>query len=122
MRIINIHHVSIIVADTARSLTFYRDIFELAVSGTRPELGFRGAWLDVGEQQIHLLEVPNPDGLEGRPEHVGCDRHLALIVEDIDSLTQRLQQAGIAYTKSRSGRNAVFCRDPDGNGIELIAS
>jgi len=121
MNVKKIHHVSMMVVDTTRSLAFYRDILGLPVAENRPELDFGGAWLDVVEQQIHLLELPNPDSCDGRPEHVGRDRHLALSVEGLDELVQRLEQAGIPYTKSRSGRNAVFCRDPDGNGIELIA-
>ena len=27
----------------------------------RPDLGFPGAWLQLGAQQIHLLELDNPD-------------------------------------------------------------
>lgn len=27
---------------------------------------------------------------------------------------------GIPYTRSRSGRTALFCRDPDGNALEFI--
>ena len=32
----------------------------------------------------------------------------------------RLEAAGIPYTESRSGRQALFCRDPDANALELI--
>jgi glyoxylase I family protein len=35
-------------------------------------------------------------------------------------LCARLDVAGIPYTLSRSGRRAIFCRDPDGNALELI--
>jgi len=115
-----IHHVSLIVADTERSLTFYRDLLGLTLDRHRPELGYPGAWLWIGEQQIHLLELPNPDPLQGRPPHGGRDRHLALTVKDLDALIARLEQAGIAFTRSRSGRRAIFCRDPDANALELI--
>ena len=116
-----IHHVSLLVSDTGRALTFYRDLLGLAVI-ERPPLGFPGAWLAIGEQQLHLLELPNPDAESGRPEHVGRDRHLALVVDGLDELVQRLCDAGIAVSKSKSGRNALFCRDPDGNGVELVAA
>ncbi|HBH36209.1 MAG TPA: glyoxalase, partial [Gammaproteobacteria bacterium] len=79
-----------------------------------------GAWLKVGDQQIHLLELPNPDPLENRPPHGGRDRHVALAVADLSLIRQRLDEAGIDYTMSRSGREALFCRDPDANAIELI--
>ncbi len=117
---IRIHHVSLIVADTERSLAFYRGLLGLTLDRQRPDLGYPGAWLWVGDQQIHLLELPNPDPLEGRPQHGGRDRHLALTVENITSLALRLEQAGIAFTRSRSGRRAIFCRDPDGNALELM--
>jgi len=116
----SIHHVSLIVADTERALAFYRDLLGLAVDPDRPDLGYPGAWLRVGDGQIHLLELPNPDPLEGRPAHGGRDRHLALAVDDIDWLIKRLEAAEIPFTRSRSGRRALFCRDPDANALELV--
>lgn len=115
-----LHHVSLIVSSTARSLSFYRDLLGLEPSAKRPDLGFPGAWLDVGEQQIHLLELPNPDPTEDRPSHGGRDRHLALLVGDLAVVMGRLDDAGIPYSLSRSGRRALFCRDPDSNAVELI--
>ncbi|HSO81096.1 VOC family protein [Thiocapsa sp.] len=115
-----IHHVSLIVADTARALAFYQGILGLELAPERPDLSFPGAWLWVGDQQIHLLELPNPDPVAGRPEHGGRDRHLAMRVSGLDAVTARLDAAGFSYTLSRSGRRALFCRDPDGNALELI--
>ncbi len=118
--ITRIHHVSLLVADTGRALAFYKDILGLEMA-SRPDLGFPGAWLQVGAQQIHLLELTNPDPVAGRPEHGGRDRHVAFAVDDLAALNQRLDTAGIPYTRSRSGRPAIFCRDPDGNAVELVA-
>lgn len=120
-RFVTLHHVSLVIADTDRSLAFYRDLLGMAVSADRPDLGFPGAWLEVGEgRQIHLLELANPDPVEGRPEHGGRDRHVALLVEGLVELRERLEAAGLPFTMSRSGRAALFCRDPDGNALELI--
>ena len=118
--ILGIHHASLLVTDTARALGFYRDLLGLEVMAERPDLGFPGAWLRVGAQQIHLLELPNPDPLSGRPAHGGRDRHLALHVADLEVLASRLEAAGIPYTRSRSGRAALFCRDPDANALEFL--
>jgi glyoxylase I family protein len=118
--ILSIHHVSVIVADTTRALRFYRDTLGLDVDPGRPDLGYPGAWLWIGAQQIHLLEVPNPDPVAGRPAHGGRDRHLALHVRGLDTLRERLDARGLSYTLSRSGRKALFCRDPDGNALEFI--
>jgi len=119
--IIDLHHVSLIVADTERALGFYRDVLGLEVVSARPDLGYPGAWLKVGGYQIHLLQLPNPDPSLGRPEHGGRDRHLALCVQDYQGLIDTLDAAGIPYSASRSGRKALFCRDPDGNALEFIA-
>jgi glyoxylase I family protein len=45
-----------------------------------------------------------------------------MAVRDLEALSRRLEGAGVALTRSRSGRRAIFCRDPDGNAIELIES
>ena len=41
-------------------------------------------------------------------------------VDSIDQLKASLIQANIPYTASKSGRKALFCRDPDGNALEFI--
>jgi glyoxylase I family protein len=117
---IRLHHASLLVADTARSLEFYCGLLGLEVDPGRPGLGYPGAWLNLDGGQIHLLELPNPDPVEGRPVHGGRDRHTALLVEGFEALRHRLDAAGVSYTLSRSGRRALFCRDPDGNALELI--
>ena len=114
------HHVSLVVADTIKSVAVYTQILDLEVCADRPELAFAGAWLQVGDQQIHLLEVPNPDPIDNRPEHGGRDRHLAMTVENLAMIEKRLESKGISFTRSKSGRAALFFRDPDGNGLELI--
>ena len=115
-----LHHVSIIVSDTERALGFYRGVLGLETDDRRPDLGYPGAWLQLGEAQIHLLELPNPDPIEGRPAHGGRDRHFALTVAELAPVMQALEEAGIAYTLSRSGRRALFCRDPDANAVEIM--
>lgn len=120
-RFMGIHHASVLVADKERSLAFYRDLLGLEVDSSRPDLSFGGAWLDVGGgQQIHLLELPNPDPVDSRPIHGGRDRHTALLVRDLDEIAASLEGAGVSCAWSRSGRRALFCRDPDGNTLELI--
>jgi len=74
----------------------------------------------VGAGQIHLLQLPETNRPAVLPEHGGRDRHVALNVADLDALATVLESAGISYTRSRSGRRALFCRDPDGNAIELV--
>ena len=117
----SIAHASFLVTDVAASLVFYCDVLQLHLNEQRPNLAFEGAWIDIGSsgQQIHLMKLPNPDSKDGRPEHGGRDRHIALVVENIAKLEYRLTDANIEFTRSKSGRAAFFCRDPDGNALEF---
>jgi glyoxylase I family protein len=115
-------HASIIVENTEVSLQFYHGILGIPINYQRPDLGYPGAWLQIGMQQIHLLELDNPDPVNGRPPHGGRDRHIAIAVDNIIALQNRLDKAGVKYTVSKSGRRALFVRDPDGNACEFIQS
>jgi len=117
--IIKLHHSSLLVADTQSSLKFYCDILGLKQLD-RPDFPYDGAWLDLGLQQLHLLELPNPDPTTGRPDHGGRDRHVAFNVLNLDVLKETLENNNIPFTLSASGRRALFCRDLDGNALEFI--
>ncbi len=117
---IAIHHTSYIVADIERAKHFYHDILGLDVDDSRPDFSFDGLWLNINEsQQIHLLCIENPDSSE-RPEHGGRDRHTAFKVKQLSLVQMHLDEHKIAYTISQSGRKALFCRDPDGNTLEIM--
>ena len=118
--VMSLDHCSLIVADTGKALEFYKGILDLEVDESRPDIGYPGAWLQVGSSQIHLLEVPDPYAQAVRPEHGGRDNHVALRVSALEEIIRRLQAAGIGYSRSKSGRAALFCRDFDGNAIELV--
>ena len=117
-----IDHVSLLVSDADRACRFYAEVLGLSVL-PRPDLGFPGAWLSLGGgQALHLLELPDPDPRDGRPAHGGRDRHFALRVGATAPFAERLEAQGIEFTRSRSGRDALFFRDPDGNAVELLGS
>jgi len=115
-----LHHVAIIVGDLEVSALFYEGLLGLE-RDHRPDLGFPGLFYSLSNgQQLHLMQIENPyDGYD-QPVHGGRDHHFALATHDLDSLLSRLDEAEVTYTKSRSGRAAVFFRDPDGNAIEVI--
>ena len=114
-------HVGLLVKDITRSLAFYQGVLGMEIDPKRPDLGYPGIWLRVGDQQIHLMELPNPDEMTEHPVHGGRDRHIALAISSLDELQRTLDSAGIEYTRSKSGRKALFCRDPDGNALEFVA-
>ena len=57
MQLSKVHHISLNVTDAARDTKFYTEILGFQAI-PRPEMGFKGAWLAMGDQQLHLLEVP----------------------------------------------------------------
>ena len=119
--ILKLHHVSLIVEDLNIALAFYKELIGLEVDNSRPDLGYPGAWLTLpGEQQIHLMQLDDPDQNSERPEHGGRDHHVAFMVSSIDDIANTLENLEMSYTRSRSGRKALFCRDPDGNALEFI--
>ncbi|KAF6994144.1 hypothetical protein CFC21_010920 [Triticum aestivum] len=119
--VVSMHHVGILCENLERSMAFYQDLLGLKVNPARPndKLPYRGAWLWVGSEMIHLMELPNPDPLTGRPEHGGRDRHTCIAIRDVLKLKEIFDKAGISYTLSKSGRPAIFARDPDGNALEF---
>ena len=121
MQVLGLDHVSIIVADAERARQFYQNVLGLSLM-PRPDLGFPGYWLDLGGgRSVHLMEIPDPcEAVTERPAHGGRDYHFALQVDDVEAFARHLDALGIPFTRSRSGRPALFLRDPDGNALELV--
>lgn len=113
MQVQGLHHVSINVSDVDAAIAFYTDILGLTERADRPDFGFGGAWLDAGDQQIHLLGA-------GPPQNLG--QHLALRVHDLDAAVAEVRGHGIDITDPSpvgAGRQA-FLVDPSGNAVELF--
>jgi glyoxylase I family protein len=116
-----IDHHSMISSDIVKSKFFFMEVMGLELNPNRPNLPFDGAWFSIGNgQTLHCLCLPNSDPVENRPEHGGVDRHVAVRIPDLTPLIERLEHHGVFYTRSKSGRRAIFFRDPDGNAIEVI--
>jgi len=113
-------HAGLLVSDLDRARAFYVSVLGLKPC-PRPDLPYPGEWYELGGgQQLHLMQLPNPDAGSTRPEHGGRDHHIALGVRNMAELKSRLDAAGVRYTASKSGRAAVFCRDPDANTLEFV--
>jgi len=112
-------HVGLLISDLHKAAVFYEHVLQLE-RAERPDLGFAGIFYALdGERQLHLMLLDNPYADSELPDHGGRDRHIALGIADLQIARQRLDAAGIPYSMSKSGRAALFCRDPDGNAIEL---
>jgi glyoxylase I family protein len=107
-------HVAINVTDVPAGIAFYTDVLGLVQAPDRPDFGFAGAWLNVGGQQVHLIEL-------GAPPNVG--QHFALVYDDIGAVVTELRTHGVEVSDpiavGTTGRCQAFMTDPWGNGIEL---
>lgn len=112
MRTLGIHHVALNVPDVDVGVRFYVDVLGGRLRTDRPDLGIAGAWIDLGPQQIHLVEAPVPRNL---------GQHVAVRVEDLDAAVAELRFRGIEVgdpSPVGNGRQ-TFVVDPAGNPIEL---
>jgi catechol 2,3-dioxygenase-like lactoylglutathione lyase family enzyme len=133
MSITGIHHFNIRVGATelVELERFYCHVIGLSV-GPRPPFRSSGIWLYAGESplvhltRMHSGEVVPPGSPQALPEvserRAAMD-HIALAATDLESAVQRLNANQVPFTLTEVpavGEIQIFCRDPSGNGIELI--
>ena len=91
-------HVGLLGSDTERAQRFYCGVLGMTdENDLRPlKLPFPGLFLRCGEQQVHYLELPNPDPdtADARPEH-GRDRRTAYSVKSLAPVRTALGAAGV---------------------------
>jgi catechol 2,3-dioxygenase len=119
---VRIGHVHLKVADLERALGFYRDVlgFELT-----QRLGRQAAFLSAGGYHHHIgLNMWESAGGKPPPEGSTGLYHVAILypsrAELADAL-RRLLKAGISLkgASDHGVSEALYLRDPDGNGLEL---
>ncbi|MER3410764.1 MAG: glyoxalase [Thermoleophilia bacterium] len=119
---VDVGHVHLKVADLERAIRFYRDVlgFELM-----QRLGDEAAFLSAGGYHHHvgLNTWESRGGTPPPPGHTGL-YHVAFRFPDRRSLARavrRVLEAGIRLegASDHGVSEAVYLRDPDGNGIEL---
>ncbi|KAH9326955.1 hypothetical protein KI387_007133, partial [Taxus chinensis] len=88
LEVVSIRHVGLLCSNLEKSLAFYQGLLGLKVCDDRPndKLPFGGKWLWVGSEMIHLMELPNPDPITGRPEQGGRDRHVCIAIKNVNKL------------------------------------
>ena len=145
MAIVKCHHHGFTVSDVERSVTFYRDVFELELVRISERrnlpaydriIGHDNVALQVAILQhpvgvfiLELVEYDNPPGQKRALDNrfVGSS-HLAFEVEDIDAAHAALLAAGYGAINppvdvERDGAvvaRAMYGLDPDGISIELF--
>jgi len=119
---VGIGHVHLKVADLERAIAFYRDVlgFELT-----QRYGSQAAFLSAGDYHHHIgLNTWESSGGSPPPPGTTGLYHLAILyptrAELADAL-RRLVEAGIPLegASDHGVSEALYLRDPDGNGVEL---
>ena len=119
---VRIGHVHLKVADLERALAFYRDVLGFELTQRH---GDKAAFLSAGGYHHHIgLNAWGSAG--GKPPPSGSTGlyHLAIAyptrAELADAL-RRLRRAGIPLdgASDHGVSEALYLRDPDGNGVEL---
>src|SRR5580765_7714776 len=119
---VRIGHVHLKVSDLQRAIAFYRDVlgFELT-----QRLGDEAAFLSAGGYHHHIgLNTWESQGGLPPPANSTGLYHLAIVyptrAELADAL-RRLTKAGIRLegASDHGVSEALYVRDPDGNGVEL---
>jgi catechol 2,3-dioxygenase-like lactoylglutathione lyase family enzyme len=107
-----IHHVAVNVPDVELSVVFYTGILGGTLRGDRPDFGFAGAWIDLGTQQVHLVQAPVPRNM---------GQHFAIRVADLDAVVNELRSKGVdvADPVATGTNRQTFLNDPAGNAVEL---
>jgi catechol 2,3-dioxygenase len=119
---VDIGHVHLKVADLERALGFWRDVlgFEVQV-----QLGDHAAFISAGGYHHHigLNTWESRGGSPPPPGHTGL-YHVAVRFPDRKTLADavlRVRDAGLALegASDHGVSEAIYLRDPDGNGVEL---
>lgn len=117
-----IGHVHLKVADLDRAIAFYRDVlgFELT-----QRLGSQAAFLSAGGYHHHIgLNTWESEGGSPPPaRHTGL-YHLAILYptrQELARALRRVREAGVPLegAADHGVSEALYLRDPDGNGVEL---
>ncbi|CAN5519984.1 N/A [soil metagenome] len=112
MQPMSIHHASINVSDVSACVAFYTEVLGGTVRSDRPDFGFGGAWIDLGDSQVHLIDAPLPPNL---------GQHFAVRVGDIDAAVSELRSKGgdVGDPVGVGSDRQTFVGDPSGNAVEL---
>ena len=117
-----IGHVHLKVADLERSLAFYRDVLGFEVM---QRFGRQAAFLSSGSYHHHL-GLNTWESAGGQPPAPGSTGlyHVALLYPsraELADAVRRVVNAGIPLqgAADHGVSEAVYLRDPDGNGLEL---
>ena len=117
-----IGHVHLTVSDVDRALAFYRDVLGFEVTTT---YGRDAVFLSAGGYHHHIgLNTWAGRGAPAPPPGSTGLYHFAILFPDRKALAaavRRVRDAGVPLegAADHGVSEAIYLRDPDGNGVEL---
>jgi catechol 2,3-dioxygenase len=119
---VRIGHVHLKVADIERSLAFYRDVLGFQVT---QRMGSQAAFLSAGGYHHHI-GLNTWESAGGQPPPAGSTGlyHVAVLYPTRAQLADALRRLNEAEIRLEGAADhgvseALYLRDPDGNGVEL---
>jgi len=115
------HHAAIRVTDVERARNFYMNVLGFQQI-PRPDVPSPGAWLSLGNAQVHLIHGPT-NHADAEPG-MATKPHIAIVIDDFPNASAELEKHGIQHRVmigSVAG-SVILLQDPDGNAIELRES
>ena len=131
MPVTELNHFLLVAKDLEKTRKFYEDVLGMQIASERPDFGFPGYWLKIGDEIcVHLAsQAPNrirdqfllkkhPKGTTGS----GSVDHIAFLAKDPHEVRGRIQKNKVEM-HFRSFPDAklfqIFLKDPDDVTIEL---
>lgn len=120
--LVRIGHIHLKVADIDRAVRFYRDILGFHIT---QRYGHGAAFLAAGDYHHHIgLNIWESKGGSPPPARATGLYHVAILYPTRAALAdalRRLVRAGIPLegAADHGVSEALYLRDPDGNGVEL---
>ncbi len=119
------NHVTIFAKDLEATAEFYSNVLDMPVvrvTANRDVAESTHMNVDMGNgMTFAFFDFPLVSRLQRKaPEGVGGIMHIALVIEDAkrEEIKIRLQQRGVKFQEIGG---AVYLKDPNGLGIELMA-
>ena len=121
---VRLEHVNITVGDADRTAALLQALFGWQVRWAGPSMaGGRTVHVGTGDQYVALYTVKGSDGTPRRWTKGAPLNHVAVVVDDLESIEARVIEAGLtafSHADYEPGRRFYFF-DPDGIEFEVVS-
>lgn len=122
MPLTDLHHVAVRTLDVEATRKFYCDVLGMK-EAFRPDLGFPGHWLLMGNTMIHTLGGEMAKDTNGKwVPGGGAVDHIALGARNYDEMRETFRTHGIEWRENAIPEAHIwqlFVKDPSGVFVEL---